>query len=278
MLDYTRLALQKTYEDFKKIGHVFNVFTQLLYIAYLTYSIIVQTGRWWIKTIFLTISVAYFIFYIVVYYSKKQKLGKVGKKVFKRSKLVLKFFELGVAFYSIAVTANDVTTASVILLAMMLVFWLLQVVFDVIVSILENRANLIFEGLKADWEEIKRPFDSVSNFVKKIKGQEIEPEPEKNKQRLWLDKRVSATRKEKRESKRLEKEALKAEKRAQKEEEKAQKLQKRLASKRTRKHKPTQKSAVSRDVPENPYQEILEITQRIETEDEPVKKRKRRQK
>ncbi len=214
MLDYTKLALQKTYEDFKKIGHVFSVVTQLLYIAYLTYSVIAQAGRWWIKVAFLTVSVVYFIFYMVIHYHPNKKLGKAGKKIFKRSKLLIKLFELVVAFYSISVTTNDTTTVSVILLAMMLVGWLLQVVFDLIVSVLEKRIQLFMEAIKADIAEIKRPIDTVSNFFKKMTGKAIEEEPEKSKQRVWLDKHVDESRQEKREQKRQARETRKAEKQA----------------------------------------------------------------
>ena len=93
MFDYTVTAAKKIYEDFKKFGRVCDVITQILYIAYLTYSVFAQTGRWWIKAVLLGISVGYFIFYIVTQCSKKYQLGKRGKRVFKWSKLGLKLFE-----------------------------------------------------------------------------------------------------------------------------------------------------------------------------------------
>lgn len=209
MFDYTQTAIKKIFDDFKKFCHVCSIVTQSIYIGYLLYSICAQTGRWWIKTIFLTVSVAYFIFYLVVHHSKKYKLEKTGKKFFKRSKLALKLFELIVAFYSIAVTINDATTPSVILLSLMLVGWLLQVVFDVIISILENRAGLFMEALKADIEEAKRPMDTVSNLFKKLSGQPIEPAPQKSKHRIWLDEHVVITRQTKKEKKQAEKQAKK---------------------------------------------------------------------
>ena len=231
MLDYTRLALQKTFEDFKRIGHILGIITQLLYIAYLIYSIIAQAGRWWIKAIFLTISVAYFVFYLIVYYTKKKRLQKIGKKIVKRSKLVIKLFDLGIAFYSISVTIENVKPESVILLASMISFWLLQVVFDIITTVIENRINLILEGWKADLEEIRRPVDNVSNFVKKITGQPVEPKQEKTKQRVWLDEKISASRQEQREFKRIRKETEKAKKQAKREEKKAIREEQRLQRK-----------------------------------------------
>ncbi len=264
MLDYTKLALQKTYEDFKKIGHVFSVVTQLIYIAYLVYSIVVQSGRWWIKTIFLALSVGYFIFYMVVYHTQNNQLNKRGTKIYKRSKLLLKLFELVVAFYSISVTTNDTSTLSVILLAMMLVGWLLQVVFDIIVSILEKRIQLFIEAVKADWQEVKKPIDSVSNFMKKLTGKPIAPAPEKTKQRVWLDEQVGATRQEKREQKRQQKEAIKAEKRVQREQA------------RLDKYVPSTRHALTSHDPTPTHQDLLDIVQSpVEPEDRSkCKKRK----
>ena len=233
MLDYTITAAKKIYDDFKKFGHICSIVTQLLYIAYLTYSLFAQSGRWWIKATLLTVSVAYFIFYLVVHHSKKYTLEKTGKKFFKRSKLALKLFELGVAFYSIAVTTNDATTTSVILLAMMLVGWLLQVVFDVIISVLENRATLFFEAVKADWEEMKRPLDNVSGFMKKLTGKPVEPAPEKTKQRLWLDEHVAEIRKDKRDKKALKKQEQKEKKQALKQQKQAERLAKRQSKTKT---------------------------------------------
>ena len=215
MFDYTVTAAKKIYEDFKKFGRVCDVITQILYIAYLTYSVFAQTGRWWIKAILLAVSVSYFVFYVVTQYSKKYQLSKRGKRVFTWSKLGLKLFELGVAFYSISVTTNDATTPSVILLSMMLVGWLLQVVFDVIVSILENRATLFFEAIKADFEEFKRPLDNVSGFMKKLAGKPVEPAPEKTKQRLWLDEHVAVIRQDKRDKKAQKKREKKEQKQAE---------------------------------------------------------------
>lgn len=228
MFDYTQTAIKKIFNDFKKFCHVCSIVTQLVYISYLIYSICAQTGRWWIKTVFLTVSVAYFIFYMCVHYSKNEKLQKKGKHVYKRSKLFLKLFELVVAFYSISVTTHNATTTSVILLSLMLVGWLLQVVFDVIISILENRAELFMEALKADFEEVKRPVDKVSNLFKRLSGQPIDPEPEKTKHRKWLDEHVVITRQTKKEKKQAQKEAKKqriAEYKAQKKAERLAKKQ-----------------------------------------------------
>lgn len=237
MLDYTLFAVKKIYGDFKKIGYAFSLITQILYIAYLTYSIIAQAGRWWIKAIFLAISASYFVFYLIVHHAKKARLEKIGKKIVKRSKLLVKLFELGITFYSITVTLERATPASVILLALMICFWLLQLIFDIIISILDNRIQLFAESLQADMEELKRPIEGVSNFMKKLAGKPIEPKKEKSKKRLWLDQKISEARKEKRESRLAKKQAEAEEKQAKKAEEKALKKERRLHQKHVKSSK-----------------------------------------
>ena len=237
MLDYTQTAIKKIFDDFKKFCHVCSILTQLIYIGYLLYSICAQTGRWWIKTAFLVVSVAFFIFYICAYHAHKTKLEKKGKMLFRRCKLGLKLLELVVAFYSIAVTTNDATTTSVILLAVMLVGWLLQVIFDVIISILESRGELLLEAIKADVDEIKRPVDKVSNIFKKLSGQPVDDEPEKSKHRVWLDEHVAQTRQDKK----VKKQERKTEQKRKIAEYKTQQKAERLAKKQNKKALPLSK-------------------------------------
>lgn len=232
MLDYTLFAVKKIYGDFKKIGYAFSLITQILYIAYLTYSIIAQAGRWWIKAIFLAISAGYFVFYLIVHHAKKVRVEKIGRKIVKRSKLLIKLFELGITFYSITVTLESATPASVILLALMICFWLLQLVFDIIISILDNRIQLFAESWQADMEELKRPIEGVSNFMKKLAGKPIEPKKEKSKQRLWLDEKIKESRRKKQESRLAKKQADAEKKLAKKIEQKTLKEERRLRQKR----------------------------------------------
>ena len=63
MFDYTKAAVKKTVEDFKKLDYVRNVATQILYIVYLIYAVCVSAGKLWADIPLLALAVAYFLYY-----------------------------------------------------------------------------------------------------------------------------------------------------------------------------------------------------------------------
>ena len=213
MLEYTKTAVKKVLEDFKRLNYLRDLFTQLLYIAYLTYAVIVKAGVFWANVILLGLSVAYFIFFLIMTTGKilrsRSKSHKAVKKIFTRCKQLIKLFTLGVMLYGIYATTTHITPLSVILSAMMIVGWILQVVFEVILRYFISRANFVIEGMEADYESFIKPAKAVGNFFKKMTGKEIEPEKERSKTRLWLDKKVAEQKEQKEREKRAEKEAKK---------------------------------------------------------------------
>ena len=98
MLDYTRVALNQIISDFKKIAYIAGVATQILYILYLIYAIAANTGILWVNIILLTLSVAYFVFSLIIQNKKitdkqqiksKKSIHRTAKKIYKYSKLIL---------------------------------------------------------------------------------------------------------------------------------------------------------------------------------------------
>lgn len=213
MLDYTRTALNEVVHDFKKLNYLRELITQILYIAYLVYAVIVSAGVFWINVILLGLSVAYFAFFLVMTTGRilqsPTKSHKIIRKIFVRCKQLLKLYTLGVMLYGIYATTTHVSPLSVILSALMIVGWILQVVFEVILHYIINRSNLLMEGMKADYENFVKPAKAVGNFFKKMTGKEVEPEKERSKTRRWLDKKVAEKRAKREEEELAKKEARK---------------------------------------------------------------------
>ena len=213
MLDYTKAAVKKTVDDFKRLDYIRNIVTQVLYIGYLIYALIASSGVLWANILLLTLSVAYFVFFLVITAGEKskakKKAKKLAKKIFKRCKQLVKLFTTIVMVYGVCVTTKAVTPFAVVLAAFMIVAWLLQIVFDLIFHLFIKKANLLIEGVKADVQAATKPVKSVGNFFKKLTGKQVEPEPEKNKERIWLDNKVAENKAERAEQKRLEKERRK---------------------------------------------------------------------
>ena len=166
----------------------------------------------------------------MLYYTiiTKKEVHKVVKTIYTRCKQIIKLFTLGVMLYGVWLTTENVTPLSVILSALMIVGWVLQIVFEILIKFFTKRINLLLEGLEADYENMTKSARTVGNFFKKITGNEVE-EKEPSKARLLLDKKVEEAKAEKKNAK-LEKKYLKKQaKIEEKERKKQERLQKKAA-------------------------------------------------
>ena len=217
MFDYTKTAVTKIWTDFKKFFYICNIVTQAVYLSYLVYALVAKSGNPWVNCVLLTLSRGYFIFFLVMTAGKtskeKQKSKKIGQRIFKYLKHLIALYNLAVivyGFYGVYTLSSTVTIASLIQLVQivfMTIGWVLGLVFNVVELIVENRVQFLLEGVEADYQELTKPVKTVGNFFKKITGQEVEPEKEKSKSRLWLDEKVKSDRAEKKAAKRKSKAA-----------------------------------------------------------------------
>lgn len=235
MLDYSLTAFQKIKNDFLRIKRIFDVIIPLFPIAFLTYSVITtameRSYLFWVNAVSLTLAVAYYIFHIVVTFRKTDKeLKKTVKTVYKICVRAIKFFTLAVAVYGLWVSIDNINPLSMILTILSLVGWLLQVVLDIILHVINRYANFLKEAIMADIEELKKPVTTVSNFFKKMAGKEIE-EKEISKTREKLDAMVSERKEEIKNLKAEAKEQKKQDKLDEKERKRQEKVEARLTKK-----------------------------------------------
>ncbi len=209
MLDYTKMAIKQTISDLKKTDYIRNVATQIIYIIYLIYTLIVHSGYLALNIVLLVLATSYFVFFLTITSVGKTPEGKnvksAGTKVYVWCKRLIKLFTLGVTIYGICTAVEHVTALSVILAALMIVGWILQIVFEVLIKILTNRVNFILEGLEADLDNMLKPVRSVGNFFKKVTGKEVAPQKELTKNQLKLKEKVEAYRAEQKRKKAEEK-------------------------------------------------------------------------
>lgn len=219
MFDYTKAAVKKTVEDFKKLDYVRNVATQILYIVYLIYAVCVSAGKLWADIPLLALAVAYFVFFMWVTRGNEDKNVKTLKKTVKRvyiwCKRLVKLFNLIVMTYGIYAATTHVTAVSVIFAAFMIVGWILQIVFEVVLSLFIRRMRFILDGLEADYQKMIKPAKTVGNFFKKLTGKEVEEPAEPTKNRLFLEEKVQEEKQAKA--------ALKAEQKAERKRRKQEK-------------------------------------------------------
>ena len=221
MLDYTRAAVKKTVDDFKRLGFFFTVFSNLSFISYLIYAIVDNRSFLAVNIVLLTLSVAYFSFYLFATKCGKDLQGnKLAKKNVKRNfniaKRCMKLYTLGVMLYGLSGVGKGADALYVIFMALQLMFFLIGVVFDCLVYIVEKQADFFLTAIKMDVDQITKPVKSVGNFFKKLSGEDVEPAPAPTKNQELLNRMVAEQKEEK------EKQKLK---------EKFEKKQKRLAKK-----------------------------------------------
>ncbi len=242
MFDYTKMMIDQTVKDVKRVFHGYKVGSQLIYIAYLVYALIARTGIWFANLALLILSIGYFAFFMSTTDYGKTPDGKQLKKNVKTgyvwSKRFIRLFTIAVAVYDIFTSTTATNSISTLLTALMVIGWAIEVLFDLLIRIITARIALIKEALDADVETLLKPVKTVGNFFKKAIGQEVPPSAEPSKRRKWLDKKMS----ERKEFARQEKERLAQEKRMKQEEERkhrqeqqALKKQHRLENKHKRK-------------------------------------------
>ena len=117
------------------------------------------------------------------------------------------------AIASICIDKEEATPFAIMFVALMVVGFVLQVIIDLAVAIASAKIDFLMEAIKADAEEIKKPFEELRQkvtFWKKEEPQVVE----KNKNRVMLDALVEGNRAEKVAIKNKKKEEKREEKRS----------------------------------------------------------------
>lgn len=192
MFKYTRAVFNDAINDLKKFLHIFSIFTQILYLIYLVYAVLTDKGVFYANVVLLGISVVYFIIYILTYGKKPKKLktvAYVAKHAKTITKLLITAFTLGVAIYGIYTSAKNVDAISIVLTTLMIVFWCLQALLEIVLFFLEHKKNMIFAGLKKDCEPYVTKLDKVGNTFRRLTGkEEVVREPLPSKVNEYLEK------------------------------------------------------------------------------------------
>jgi hypothetical protein len=277
MFEHTREAWAKTLEDFKKLGFSFTVLSNAAYIGYLIYAIATSRGELWVNIPLLVFSVLYLGFFLFATrfgreLDGKKSLKKFAKRLFNIAKRAMKFYTFAVMLYGLSSASKGANAFYVILMALQLMLFLLQIVFDFLRYILEKRFELFLTAIKMDVDTVTKPVKTVSNFFKKLSGEEIEEEPEPTKAQALLSKRVKLAKEEKaklREERRQEQALARAQKAQESADAREKKRQEQQAAREQKKQKNTPATAVDEVEPDKT---IAETAVTDDTQSKPKKK------
>lgn len=181
MLKYTKAVINDSIKDLRFFLHLFSIVTQIFYLAYIVYALITKTGVFYLNIALGVISLAYLVFFFVTYKSEDKKTkhtAYVVRHTKTITKLCINALTLGVAVYGLYLSTKSVDAISIVLVVLMIVFWCVQVVLEVIVFFFEHKKNLIVYGLQKDIEPISNAINKVSNLARRVVGrEETENEP-----------------------------------------------------------------------------------------------------
>lgn len=198
MIDYTRAAIEKTVTDLKIFGFRFNIATEIFTVLYLIYAVIVGAGYLIANIILGILSLSYLVFYISTQNNPDAKAARIlTKAAYKWIKLGIKAFTLGVTVYGIYIATDHVTLLSVVMASAMVLSWTLNVILTLCINYFSSKAKFIIAAIEADFENMMRPVEKVGNFIKKVRGQEIEEKPAPDKTRILLESTVNEYRERK---------------------------------------------------------------------------------
>lgn len=209
MLKYTRAAFSRIVKDLKLLTLIITVIMQSFMIAYLTASIILDKGNLIVNAILLGLTAVNFIFYLVTYGRNSRLMKKVKGRVsrtYSVAKLSVNAISLASVIYSIYVGASDITGFTMVMTPLMIILWVMQVLFQLTRAYVENRKDLLMDGIQMDFEIVVKPYMKVRNAVHDFFGDEREDEDVvSRKNRAVLEAQAEAdgiAKKEKRASKR----------------------------------------------------------------------------
>ena len=161
--------LIKAKEKFKRKIRMASIIStlaiHLLYISYLTYSLINDIGIKAVNIALISGTSLFLIAYLflqLVGEDRKIKL-KNAKKIYKRFKLATKAFTTATAIYSLATAAGSVSPIAIALSGIGAIFLVLRIISEMLVSFISNRAKKFKESIKNKREEkkIKKMLDEI---------------------------------------------------------------------------------------------------------------------
>lgn len=199
MLEYTKVVLNQTIDDIKKIAVIANFVTQGVYISYLIYAIATKAGILYVNIPLLAVSAVYLVFSIIMENKKKNKsadkIKSKVKKTYKIAKYIILIPALVSAIITLTTLDSDNITFSLLFTVMMIFTYVTSILLSVITRVVEQRLSMFEVAIKSDLE----PIVNAYNTIRRFKGERVEESaPDKAEQKIKssLDIKVNKIREE----------------------------------------------------------------------------------
>jgi len=191
MIKYTKTAIDLVIKDLRFYYRIFRILSSAVMAGFFIYAIVTGLGNLVVNIILLSLLVVYLILDLIIDDRKARRYIRHG---YHWIKLALRAFTLGTALYGVYEASQNITPFNIILLTLMIILWIIQFIFEILVIIFERKKDFVLEAIEKDVEEVKniyrKPVNAVKGLIKNVFGNkddviEVEPEEDsKNIQRI----------------------------------------------------------------------------------------------
>ena len=161
----TRAVSRKIVGDFKEFGGLYAIAVQLVYIAFLIYSLCTERGFFPINVTLIVLSSLFFVF-LVITFIKRDFFSQDHKRSIKHTvritSLLVKAVSLCITLYGIHIAVSEFNTASILFAVFMLFAWLCGVILEISRFILERYTSLMASALSKDVEPFVKVYKRIT--------------------------------------------------------------------------------------------------------------------
>ena len=194
MLSYSKAAVSIILDDFKKWSNALKIGFSVFTLIYFAYVFVMTKGNFYANVILVILYSVYTVFELVTYKKTMKKTKKIVVRSYKWSKLLIKAVTLASTLYGIYIAASNVDGISIILATLMIVVWVLQALFEVVILVMEPKIKLIFAAVVTD----AKPLIGIHNFFHKREEDWIVDYKEYEREIDILSEKIEETKKSKR--------------------------------------------------------------------------------
>ena len=161
----TRAVSNKIVGDFKNFSGLYSIFAQLIYLAFLIYSLVNGQGYLGVN-IALTVLSSLFLVFLLFSFLSAESLSREYKAsikhAFRITSLFIKALSLGITLYGIHIAVTDFNTGSLVFAVFMLFGWLLGALLEISRFIIERYTNLLTAALSKDSEPFVKLYKKIT--------------------------------------------------------------------------------------------------------------------
>ena len=170
MFEYTKSAYKYVSRKIKIYLRLIRILLAIVTIAYFTYALITKIGNFYANIVLASIYLIYLLFQIITIKKDIKPIKRKVRIIYKIIKLSINAFVLGSNIYSIYVTSHAVKPITIIMSTLMIIFWLIQVMLEIVIDIVLPKKDILIAGF---YKDIYPYVQKINAYNAKLNNDEI---------------------------------------------------------------------------------------------------------